>query len=158
MRHEIEASVMVQASPDALWAVISDVTRVGEWSGECRGCVWVEGSGAAVAGAKFRGHNRRGLARWTRVNEVVRAEPPRELVWRTMPGGIYPDSVEWALRLTESGAATRVTESYQVLHIPKWMEILVGVGMPQHKDRTNDLVADLTRLKTLVESNTTPPH
>lgn len=30
------ADVVVAAPPDSVWRVASDVTRTGEWSGECR--------------------------------------------------------------------------------------------------------------------------
>ena len=55
MRRECEASVIVAAPPEAVWAVVSDVTRVGEWSGECRACVWLGEAVAPVPGARFRG-------------------------------------------------------------------------------------------------------
>ena len=35
------------------------------------------------------------------LNEVVKADGARELVWRTVPSGTYPDSVEWHLSLAE---------------------------------------------------------
>ena len=34
-------------------AVVSDVTRIGEWSGECRSCVWVGDVHDPVVGARF---------------------------------------------------------------------------------------------------------
>jgi len=95
----------MSAPPEAIWAVVADVTRVGEWSGECRGCIWVEGASEAVAGARFRGTNRRGGFRWTRLNEVVRADRPNELVWRTVPSGPYPTPSNGELDWHPTGAA-----------------------------------------------------
>jgi len=152
MRRECEASLTMAAPPDAVWAVVSDVTRVGEWSGECRGGAWV-GATEAVAGARFRGRNRRGGFRWTRLNEVVRADRPHELVWRTLPSGPYPDSVEWCLRLTAEGPGTRVSQSFRVIKLPRAMEWLIGLMMPAHRDRTQDLVADLERLRAVIEAD-----
>jgi len=34
VRRGCEASVDIAAPPSAVWAVVADVTRVGEWSGE----------------------------------------------------------------------------------------------------------------------------
>jgi Polyketide cyclase / dehydrase and lipid transport len=149
--HRCEASMVVGAAPRAVWDVVSDVTRVGEWSGECRGCVWV-GAQAAEPGARFVGRNRRGAMKWTRMNEVVQADAPHVLVWRTIPRFPYPDSVEWQLRLTPVEKGTLVTESFQVLHLPRVMEWLVGMAMPAHRDRSADLTDDLDRLRVLVES------
>lgn len=130
---------------------MSDVTRVGEWSGECRGCRWEPGFTAAVPGARFRGRNRRGGLRWTRLNEIVVADPPRALVWRTVAAGVYPDSVEWRLTLSEGDSSTRVEESYRILEIPKVMEWVISVAVPGHRDRSPELLGDLGRLKRLVE-------
>ena len=152
MRRECKASVTMAAPPGEVWSVVADVTRVGEWSGECRGCVWLDGADAPVEGARFRGTNRRGGFRWARLNEVVRADRPHELVWRTVPSGPYPDSVEWRLSMIEDGSGTRVNESFRVLKLPRVMEWLVGVAVPAHRDRTQDLLDDLGRLKVVVEA------
>jgi uncharacterized protein YndB with AHSA1/START domain len=152
MRHSCEAEVTIDRPPEAVWEVVSDVTRVGEWSGECRGCSWVHGASSPVPGARFRGRNRRGGVRWTRMNEIVVADPPNELVWRTMQGGPYPDSVEWRIALRREGDATRVTESFRVVHIPRLMEWGISVLFPPHRDRTDDLERDLLRLRDLVHA------
>ncbi len=153
MRRECEASVTIDAAPEAVWSVVSDVTRVGEWSGECRGCVWAPGSNAPVTGARFRGRNRRSGFRWTRLNEVVRAEPPTEFVWRTVPSGPFPDSVEWRLGIAPDGSGSRVTESFRIVKLPRIMEWGIAIVMPSHADRSGDLSDDLGRLKKLVEAS-----
>lgn len=156
MRRKCEAHVTVAASPETVWAVISDVTRVGEWSGECRGCVWVGDADAASPGARFRGRNRRAGFRWTRLNEIVVAQPPHTLVWRTVPRVPYPDSVEWRLTVEEGEGGTLVSESFEVLDMPRLMEWAVSVAVSAHRDRSGDLAEDLARLKTLVESGAGP--
>ena len=123
-----------------------------EWSGECRGCVWLGGATAPVPGARFRGRNRRGALRWTRLNEVVRAEEAKEMVWRTMRRWPFPDSVEWRLSISSEESGTRVEESFRVLSMPRVMSWLVPLAVPAHRDRTADLYEDLGRLKAIVES------
>jgi uncharacterized protein YndB with AHSA1/START domain len=151
MRRSCEARVEIAAPPEAVWAVVTDVTRVGEWSGECHGCEWVGGATTAAVGARFRGHNQRLFARWTRTNQVFVVERPHGFVWRTMPGGVYPDSVEWELALGEHGSGTTARLSYSVIKLPKAMELLVHVFLPPHRDRTRDLADDLGRLKALLQ-------
>lgn len=152
MRRSCEVSTVVGAPIDTVWNVVTDVTRVGEWSGECQGCEWVEGADSAVAGARFRGRNRRGSMRWTRVNEVIRAEPPHSFVWHTLSRFPYLDSTEWQLSLAEDSAGTRVTESFQILKLSKAMERILEFAVRAHRDRTADLESDLGRLKSLVEA------
>ena len=152
MRRICEASVVIEAPIDAVWNVVSDVTRVGEWSGECRGCTWVGGADCPVPGARFQGRNRRGSMRWTRLNEVIRAEPPHTFVWQSVARFPYLDSVEWQLRLAENESVTRVTEAFEILRLSKAMEGIFNVVMPAHRDRSADLATDLDRLKSLVEA------
>jgi Polyketide cyclase / dehydrase and lipid transport len=152
VRRSCGAKIIIGAGPESVWSVVSDVTRVGEWSGECRGCEWVGTDTRLVPGAQFRGRNRRSGLRWTRLNQVVVADRPRSIIWRTVARFPYPDSVEWRIRLDPTDGGTEVTESFEILHIPKVMEWGVGIAMPAHRDRSTDLVDDLVRLKDLVES------
>ena len=153
MRRTCAAETVIDAAAEAIWAVVADVTRVGEWSAECRGCSWAGGSGAPVPGARFRGANRRGWLRWTRLNEIITADEPRRLNWRTIPSGPYPDSVEWQIDIVPDNGTTRVRESFTVLTMPRLMEWLAWIAVPAHRDRTPDLECDLERLKSLVESS-----
>jgi hypothetical protein len=153
MRRSCEANAVIGAPIDAVWNVVSDVTRVGEWSGECQSCAWVGGADSPVPGAQFRGRNRRGSMRWSRLNEVVRSEPPHSFVWRTVARFPYLDSTEWRVSLAEDGSSTRVTEAFQILRLSKPIEGLLNVVMPAHRDRSADLAADLDRLKSLVEAS-----
>lgn len=153
MKRSCQATTTIEAPPRAVWDVVSDVTRTGEWSGECRGCEWVAPAATAVPGARFRGRNRRGGMRWTRVNEVVTADEPRELVWRTVAQFPYLDSTDWRLRLEAAEGGTEVTENFEIVKMSKAMDRLLSVVMPAHRDRSADLAADLARLKALVESS-----
>ncbi|GAC1519546.1 MAG: SRPBCC family protein [Chloroflexota bacterium] len=152
LKHQIEVSVHVDASPDAVWDVIADVTRGGEWSGESCGCEWLDGATRAEPGARFRGRNRRRGWRWNRINEVASADRPRGLVWRTLPSALFRDSTEWRIALEPDAGGTRVSEEMQVLTISRPMEIALYWCMPVHRDRTADLLEDLRRLKAVVEA------
>ena len=54
-------SVVVACPPDTLYDLVSDVTRMGEWSPICRSCWWDEGGGPR-AGAWFTGRNEAAVA------------------------------------------------------------------------------------------------
>ena len=71
----IEISREIQASPESVYAAISDVTRMGEWSEECYACEWHEGSEGPAVGASFDGHNRNGERTWTTQGKVIEADP-----------------------------------------------------------------------------------
>lgn len=155
LKRQAEASVHIDAAPEAVWAVVADVTRNGEWSGESQGSRWIDGANAAVQGARFKGRNlRRGL-RWTRTCEVLKGDPPREFVWRTLWAVVYPDSTEWRIALEPEAGGTRVTEGFQIVRLSRPMEIVFHWLMPVHRDRTTDLHEDLQRLKSVVEAGAT---
>lgn len=140
----ITVETLVPATPDAVWAVLTDVARVGEWSHEARGGRWTRGEGAAV-GNVFRGTNRLGQLRWSRPCTVVAATAPTRFAYRT-DGGLAGDQTEWSFDLTPEGAGTRLRETYQIVAMPRLLEFFVVRLMPGHLDRSAALLGDLERL------------
>jgi uncharacterized protein YndB with AHSA1/START domain len=143
---EAAVSVHVDADPASVWSVLADVTRVGEWSHECRGAQWVGEHAEPVAGARFRGRNKVGLVRWGRLNEIVRVDERAALVWRTLPALRYPDSTEWTVRLEPDGTGTRIVQSYRIVRMNPVIERIFAAVIPAHQDREDALRADLVRL------------
>ena len=39
-----EVTIDVSAPPERVYGLISDITRMGEWSPECRRCEWIDGA------------------------------------------------------------------------------------------------------------------
>lgn len=144
--------VDIAAPVESVWALVSDVTRNGEWSVESRGSVWLDGVSAPAAGARFRGRNRRNGARWSRICEVLEVEPPRRFVWRTLPTLLYPDSTRWELALEPHDGGTRLTETMQVLKMPALHDRVFAIVLPQHRDRRAELRADLARVQVAIEA------
>ncbi len=145
--------VEVDAPVDAVWRVVSDVTRTGEWSHECQTAQWLGGARSAAPGVRFRGRNRAGWVRWGRVCEIVTADEPHEISWRTMPTVLYPDSTVWRLRLEPSGDRTRIIQEFEVVRAPKVLDHLYAAVIPAHRDRTAGLTADLERIGRVAKSS-----
>ena len=159
--HTGHAQAVSSAPPAAVWAVLADVTRVGEWSGECRRAVWTGASRVAAPGARFRGYNRSGWIRWRRDNEIVTVDPERELVWRTLASLRFPDSTEWRFRLEPLGTGTRIVQSYRLLKIPRLLDWFLARVIREHRDRDPGLCADLERLATVAakaQATAAPPE
>src|SRR5882672_11563234 len=56
---ELEVTMELDVPRPALWEMVQDVTRIGEWSPECFTATWADGAGPqAAAGARFRAQNR----------------------------------------------------------------------------------------------------
>jgi hypothetical protein len=151
------AEAMSAAPPGAVWQVVADVTRTGEWSHECRRVRWLGGAAAPTPGARFRGSSRSGWLRWRRVCEVLTADPPRELAWRTVSTPLYPDSTQWRIALRPAGTGTRITQTFQVVRLPPpWLDRLMALANPSHIDRAAALDGDLRRLAALAAASAEP--
>jgi hypothetical protein len=142
------------ATPEQVWTVVADVTRIGEWSHECRAASWIDGSTTASRGARFSGVNRQGRTRWSRVNEIVAADAPTEIVWRTVPTRWFRDSTEWRIRLVPDGDGTRIVQTFEVLKLSPLMERIIYLTMPGHRDRLPALADDLRRLGRVAAAGT----
>ena len=106
-----EASIEINASPEAIYDLISALQRMGEWSPENIGGEW-QGSGSGQVGDRFLGHNRAGERFWLVPVMVTVAERGRRFEFVTHPDdGPY---VRWTYRLEPSGSGTRVTEIWDV--------------------------------------------
>jgi hypothetical protein len=102
-------SVFVSASPEALYDLVSDVTRTGEWSPICAACWWDESASGQV-GDRFTGRNVTPERTWETRSQVVVADRGREFAW--VVGGSF---VRWSYTLTPVDGGTRLTESWEFL-------------------------------------------
>ena len=135
-----------RATPDQVWAVIADITRVGEWSHECTVGEWLDGAVAAAPGIRYRGSNRVGRVRWSRTNEIVEVVENQRLVWRTEPTKMYPDSTEWQITIEPLPDGSRIVQTFEVLKLGAVMDRLIYLVTPAHRNRLPALEGDLTRL------------
>ena len=108
MADRIEIAREIAASPEAVYAAISDVTRMGEWSEECYKCEWHEGFDGPVVGATFDGHNRNGDHEWTSQGKVIEAEPGRSFVFECSMYNFH--YATWGYRIEPAPNGSRVTE------------------------------------------------
>ena len=145
----------VDAPPEAVYDLVADMPRMGEWSTECETVEWLEGSSGPVEGARFVGHNRGGprrLIRWSRQGRVLAADRGRAFAFVTEEGG--RESTEWRYEFEPTPGGTRVTESYTVRWIPTWARI-VDVPTNRHRELLAGMDHTLTHLKQAAESVTT---
>ena len=111
-----EASIEINASPEAVYDLVSDLPRMGEWSPENIGGEW-QGGGSGKVGDRYIGHNRTAERAWSVPVLVTIADRGRCFAFVTRPDdGPY---VRWTYRLEPSGAGTRVTE---IFHPPRRSE------------------------------------
>ena len=78
---DLRESLAVAAPADAVYDLVADLPRMGEWSPECERVTWLGGAAWPAEGARFLGHNRAGRVRWMTQGVVVTAEPGRRLAF-----------------------------------------------------------------------------
>jgi len=144
----------VEAPPEAIYALVSDVTRTPEYSPEVVKCTWIDGANGPAVGARFKAINHAGrIPDWPNKPIITVADPGRTFAFeRTEVGG---GTIEWRYTLEPDGSGTRVTESYTVVqpvNLFGWFIINTLAGL---KDRRGDLRRGMTqsldRIATIVE-------
>ncbi|MEY2426240.1 MAG: hypothetical protein QOI61_1812 [Actinomycetota bacterium] len=104
---EGQATIHISASPEAVYALVSDVTRMGEWSPETVGATWVDGATEPAVGAKFRGTNKLGPFKWSTTPTITECIPSKLFAFDA--GGTV-----WRYSFTAADGGTSVTESFKV--------------------------------------------
>jgi hypothetical protein len=102
-------SIVVARSPEVLYDMVSDVTRMGEWSPVCQACWWDDGHGPR-AGAWFTGRNELPERTWETRSQVVAADRGREFAFEVNSGW-----VRWGYTFTAVDSGTQVTQSWEFL-------------------------------------------
>lgn len=158
IRHHQE-SVTVEASAEAVYDVVSDITRTGEWSPVCTSCWWDDEGDAGQVGAWFTGRNELPNRTWETRSEVVAAERGREFAW--VVGGRF---VRWAFVLTPAERGTTLTETWEFLPggIAMFEEKYGGQAPAQIADRTQQALdgipKTLAAIKRIIESPDAQPQ
>jgi hypothetical protein len=101
-------SIIVSRTPEELHAMVSDVTRMGEWSPVCTGGWWDDENRGV--GAWFTGRNETPEKTWETRSQVVANEPGREFAF--VVGG---DRTRWGYSFRPVEAGTEMTETWDVL-------------------------------------------
>ncbi|WP_237341633.1 SRPBCC family protein [Williamsia soli] len=119
-RMQTSDSIDIAASAQALYSMISDPTRMGEWSPENLGATVVnpKPDGEAFVGMVFEGTNRRGRARWVTRCTVTAADSAERFAFRVHAIGrkapkLKGANASWEYRFeaNDSGGTT-VTETW----------------------------------------------
>ncbi len=121
MTGRIEISRDIAASPEAVYAAISDVTRMGEWSEECHTCEWHDGVDGPAVGATFDGHNRNGDHEWTSQGKVIEADPGRAFAFECSMFDFHFST--WGYRIEPTEGGCRVTEWTEDLRPESVLEV-----------------------------------
>jgi uncharacterized protein YndB with AHSA1/START domain len=141
----------IDAPPEQVWDLVSDVTKIGRYSPETFEAEWLDGATGPAVGAKFRGHvkrNGRGPTYWTTCH-VVAAEPNREFAFGV--GSADRPINTWRYRLEPAGDGTDVTESFQLADNLGTKIYWKLAGWTRGRTNRNGMTATLQRIKAELE-------
>jgi uncharacterized protein YndB with AHSA1/START domain len=118
----VEVSVDLDGSPTEIWELITDVTRIGEWSPECVEAWWLDEDVPPLrVGARFEGHNRYpgGFEANARC-VVTQAEAPTSFAWAVLDSDelIERPGSTWSYTLTALEGTDRTTVTHRFVHGP----------------------------------------
>jgi uncharacterized protein YndB with AHSA1/START domain len=147
---ELHAEVTIDATPDKVWATLTDLGQMADWSPELVAMLPLK-RGGLRQNQWYVGINRRKVVVWPTRNVVSAFEPGRTLAWDTKTSG-----ARWIYELTPDGDGTRLTQRRPV---PKQLTGLSKIfaagflgGVDQHADELEDgMRTTLQRIKAAVE-------
>jgi uncharacterized protein YndB with AHSA1/START domain len=142
---EGQATIHIEASPEKVYAMISDVTRMGEWSPETHTCEWIEGATGPAVGARFKGSNKRGILRWSTKPTVTVADPGKEFAF-----DVGKDT-RWSYTFAPKDGGTDLTESFEAL---RYLLIFKILTPPKRRKRQlqDNVEQTVQRIKQAAES------
>lgn len=148
---ELTAQTTIAASPERVWALLTDLSRMPEWSPELVKMVPLKRGGLRL-GQSYAGINRRKAMIWPTRNVVAILEPAKTLAWDTKTSG-----ARWIFELAPEGEGTRLTQRRPV---PSKLTLLSKVfaasalgGQTEHADELElGMQTTLERIKATVES------
>lgn len=148
---ELRAETTVAATPDQVWAALTDLRRMPDWSPELVKMVPLMPGGLRV-GQQYLGINRRKAVLWPTRNVVAVLEPDRTLAWDTRSSGarwIYElEAVEGGTRLVHRRPVPGALTALSKLFAP----VFLG-GNDEHADELETGMAQtLARIKAAVEA------
>lgn len=155
------ATIDMNASPHAVWSLISDVTQIGRFSPETFEARWLDGVTGPAVGARFRGHvkrNEKGPVYWSACT-VTECDVERVFAFRvwSRPLGLCiapPNTVQvtWRFLLRPlTGGGTEVTESFELRDIPFMRLYWRALGWIRGPRLERDMTRTLRAIKAAVE-------
>ena len=147
---ELRAEVRIEATPDQVWAALTDLDRMPERSPELVKMVPLK-RGGLRPGQWYLGINRRKAVVWPTRNVVRAVEPGRLLSWHTATSG-----ATWIHELEAVDGGTRLVQRRPVPRLTFLSRITAGSvlgGGAQHADELEDgMTTTLARLKAEIEA------
>ncbi|MGK8520916.1 SRPBCC family protein [Nocardia asteroides] len=150
MPKNLEASIDISAPPERVWAVVSDLKRMPEFSPQC---VRMVALGAFKAGTWTLHLNRDGKKYWPTTGRIVRVEPNRAFAFR-----INENRSVWSYTMEPTDSGTRLIERRDVPNGTSWfsrkaIDAALGGEAPFEEALVRGMHETLGKIKQAVEAS-----
>ncbi len=145
----LQAEVDINAPVSKVWALVSDLRRMPQWSPQCR---LMKPIGQLRPGARTVNFNRRGFLFWPTTCRITEVIPEKKLAFR-----VNENNTVWSYELEPTEAGTRLVETRHAENgTTAVSNFLVGKfmgGVPSfEQELIEGMNASLTRIKSAAES------
>lgn len=152
-RHD-SVSIDIAAPPERVYGLVTDVTRMGEWSPECYSCQWAKGATGPAVGARFKAKNKGGRGpSWSNTPVVTEADPGRVFAFNRSGPGI--GSYTWRFEVEPTAAGTKLTESFDAERplgkLMTWITMKWTGSADRDADLHDGMTTTLSRIKAAAE-------
>ncbi|MEV6057998.1 SRPBCC family protein [Streptomyces sp. NPDC052107] len=144
----VEVRTWIDAPPDRVWALVSDIALMPAMSEELQSVEWLDGADGPTVGARFVGHSKHeAFGEWSTTSHVIECEPERVLAWAVQDPAT-PSAI-WRFRLRPETGGTELSQ---------WMQLGPGrsglsVAIDRMPDKEQKIV--FVRLREFERSITT---
>jgi hypothetical protein len=116
----LSAETVIQCTVDEAWELITDVTRIGEFSPECQEVRWTRGT-SVEPGNSFDGTNRAAVewrgetydSEWTRPCTVTVVEPRRCFAYTVGDRYDGTPASDWEFTLSQSEDGCKIVQTFR---------------------------------------------
>ena len=148
-------TVHIKASPEQVWDLVSDVTKIGRYSPETFEAEWLDGATGPAVGARYRGRVKRNenwpILYWTTC-EVTECEPGKVFEFAVVMRDRPVNTWRYEFQATGDGG-TDVTESFDLgdnLFTKLWRPL---GGFLRQRRNERDMLRTLERVKAVAEAS-----
>jgi uncharacterized protein YndB with AHSA1/START domain len=145
----LQTQIDINAPVDRVWALISDISRMPQWSPQCR---LMKAFGPLRQGTRTINVNRRNFLYWPTTSTVTEVIPEKKLAFR-----VNTNNTVWTYELEPTENGTRVVESRHAENGVKpaanfTVQKLFG-GVPNfERELIDGMNTSLARIKAAAES------
>jgi uncharacterized protein YndB with AHSA1/START domain len=109
----VEVQTWINASPERVWSLVSDVELMPSLSSELQRVEWVGDAGIPAVGSRFVGYSKHeALGEWSTTSYVIEFEPERVFAWAVE--NVDAPTAIWRYTVEPKDNGTRLAEWMQM--------------------------------------------